>query len=133
MLIPPSLNLFKDDYVTELDLQRFKDYLFDNSQEGTQTAQTPSLDPVDSTSLMKMILKEDEANEVPLEAFPLSLLKPLQNLPPGRLPGVNLDAETRKSSLPPPFLPETQNSSGNSPKRRRIDHSSPQNVTIQHF
>ena len=89
---------------------------------------------------MDIIRKDEGGNEQDLKPLDPVLLKPLQNLPPGKLPGVSFDPS--EASVKPPtsiFNPETMRaaaaanlSAGNSPKRRRID-SSPQNVTIQHF
>jgi hypothetical protein len=134
MLLPPA-NLFRDDFLAEFDLQRFRDYLFENSGSESSVQAAVSMGPL----LMDVLMKEGgEGNEQDLEPFDPALLKPLQTLPPGKIPGIAFDPETsaHKSSQPLSIfsLPATTltSSAGNSPKRRKLD-TSQQNITIQHF
>lgn len=131
MLFPLPVNLFQDDCIRKLDLHRFRDFLFEN-----YTEQSTSSASSGGSLLMDILMKEGgESNEQDLAS---SLLKPLQYLPPGKLPGVLLDPETLKSTLPTSIFSSTSASAatptvsiGNSPKRRKIDNQ--QNITIQHF
>jgi hypothetical protein len=135
MLLPPT-NLFRDDFVTEYDLHRFRDYLFENSSyENIQMGSLGMTGPL----LMDVLMKEGgEGNEQDLEPFDPALLKPLQNLPPGKIPGITFDSEAALKITQPlsifslPAATITTSSSGNSPKRRKID-TNQQNITIQHF
>lgn len=131
MLLPPSTNLFVDDCIRELDLHRFRDFLYENTGLVASSSHEPT-----GTLLMDILMK-DEGNEQDLGPFDTDLLEPLQSLPPGKLPGINFDASA--SSLPSSIfsLPSaTSGSPGNSPKRCKIDTShqaQTQNITIQHF
>lgn len=137
MLLPPSTtNLFRDDFVTEYDLHRFRDYLYENSgNENVQVSSSGTSGPL----LMDVLMKEGgEGNEQDLEPFDPALLKPLQSLPPGKIPGILFDSEAVNKITQPlsifslPATTITTTSAGNSPKRRKID-TSQQNITIQHF
>lgn len=136
MLLPPSINLFRDDCIHELDLQRIRDFLYENTGNPSVTA-NPQESSGTSTTVLMDILRKDEGNEQELIPFSQDLLKPLQNLPPGKLPGVNFDASL--VSLPTSIFSSSSltGSPGNSPKRRKLDtaqqSSQHQNVTIQHF
>ena len=135
MLFPLPVNLFQDDCVRKLDLHRFRDFLFENYTEKSINSASSG-----GPLLMDILMKEGgEGNEQDLEPFPSTLLKPLQSLPPGKLPGVLLDPEALKSTLPTSIFSSTSTSTatptvsiGNSPKRRKIDNNQ-QNITIQHF
>ena len=138
MLLPPSVNLFLDDCIHELDLHRFRDFLYDNT--GTTTTGSSPLESSrtsNSGPLLMDILMKDEGNEQDLGPFDSDLLRPLQALPPGKLPGINLDASAHVIPTSIFSLPyAASGSSGNSPKRRKIDaslQSLHQNITIQHF
>lgn len=133
MLLP---NLFRDDFISEFDLHRFHNYLYENSGETAQTCFTGATGPL----LMDVLMKEGgEGNEQDLEPFDAALLKPLQSLPPGKLPGINFDSEAANRFNQPlsifslPATTITASSIGNSPKRRKIDTNQQQNITIQHF
>jgi len=125
--------LFLDDCIHELDLHRFRDFLYENT--GTTTSGSSHQEPT-GTLLMDILMK-DEGNEQDLEPFDSNLLRPLQALPPGKLPGISFDASA--STLPTSIfsLPSaTSGSSDNSPKRLKLDtspQSQHQNITIQHF
>lgn len=136
MLLPPT-NLFRDDFIAEYDLHRFRDYLYENSvNENVQTSSSGTTGPL----LMDVLMKEgSEGNEQDLEPFDPALLKPLQNLPPGKIPGISFDPEAaHKNNQPlsifslPATTSITTSSAGNSPKRRKID-TNQQNITIRHF
>jgi hypothetical protein len=106
-------------------LQRFRHFLFDAAADFAVDDVAPE------PALLEIVMKEDGI-EQDLLPFPQNLLKPLQNLPAGRLPGISIEAETRKSTLPSSIF-TLDASLGNSPKRRKIDHQSSQNITIKHF
>lgn len=134
MLLPPSTNLFLDDCIHELDLNRLREFLYENT-----TASLTTANPHESAGTFLMdVLMKDEGNEQDLGPFDSDLLRPLQALPPGKLPGINFDASA--FTLPTSIfsLPSATSGSspGNSPKRRKIETSPqthPQNITIQHF
>lgn len=141
MLLPPSVNAFRDDCIHELDLQRFREFLFEQCASSTVLATAA---PATSNVLLDVVMRGgEEGNEQDLEPFDQTLLKPLQSLPPGKLPGINFDLETAQkipSSIFSLSIANTgtntnvnSSSSGNSPKRRKIDPQQQQNVTIQHF
>lgn len=136
MLLPLPVNLFEDDCIRKLDLHRFRDYLFGNFTETCTSSVFPSSSS--SSLLVDILMKEGlEGNEQDLEPFPPALLKPLQSLPPGKLPGLLLDPEAFKTTLPTSIFSSTSPATliasiGNSPKRRKIDNNQ-QNITIQHF
>lgn len=131
MLLPPSTNLFLDDCINELDLHRLRDFLYENTGLTTINPQESA-----GTLLMDILLKA-EGNEQDLGPFDSELLRPLQALPPGKLPGINFDSSA--FTLPTSIfsLPSaTTGSPGNSPKRRKFDTNQQthnQNITIQHF
>ena len=138
MLLPLSTNLFTDDCIRELDLQRFREFLYENAGAAASASiQQETLGTGPTGPLLMDILMKDEGNEQDLGPFDSDLLRPLQALPPGKLPGINFD--TTVSALPTSIfsLPSIASGSpGNSPKRRKIDtaqQSQPQNITIQHF
>ena len=134
MLLPPSTNLFIDDCIHELDLHRLREFLYENT--GTCTNVLP-VQQESRTTLMDIIMK-NEGEEQDLKPFDPNFLKPLQALPPGKLPGINFDPSA--ASLPTSIFSLSSSSTsaavsgspGNSPKRRKID-TSQQNITIQHF
>lgn len=139
MLLPPT-NLFRDDFVTEFDLHRFRDYLYENS--GNENVQIGiGFSGTTGPLLMDVLMKEGgEGNEQDLEPFDSALLKPLQSLPPGKIPGITFDSEAAHKITQPlsifslPATTITTSSTGNSPKRRKIDtNQQNQNITIQHF
>lgn len=140
MLLPP-INLFRDDFVTEFDLHRFRDYLYENSGNSGNENSNIGSSGMTGPLLMDLIIKEGgEGNEQDLEPFDLALLKPLQNLPPGKIPGMTFDSEGAHKITQPlsifsfPATAITTSSTGNSPKRRKIDtNQQNQNITIQHF
>ena len=128
-----NINLFRDDCIRELDLHRFRDFLLENHVETGKSSTNSSAGPL----IMDILMKDGgEGNEQDLEPFDPALLKPLQNLPPGKLPGISFDAESQKLNLPTSIFSSIStlmaSSAGNSPKRRKVDPSQ-QNITIQHF
>lgn len=136
MLLPPSINLFRDDCVNELDLQRFREFLFATTPT---TARNGTVGKGDAPTNVLMEVVAQDGNEQDLLPFDSTLLKPLQSLPPGKLPGINFDAET-DAKLPTSIFSfdrtaNLNSSAGNSPKRRKLDQQQQQqqNFTIQHF
>lgn len=154
-MLHPSFNIFRDNCIFEFDLQRLQDYLTETHTPSSSASSTTR--PSNSSAHLMYIVREADLIEQGLEPFDPALLKPLQSLPPGKLPG-NLvsSAIYTNSDLPILFqngfagssaantntatnslLPGKQSasstdSSPNSPKKRKVD-SSQQNITIQHF
>ena len=142
------VNLFRDDCINELDLNRFRDFLFSefevvvvnnttNANNTNNTYNTNSTNTSVSNVLFEIVMRGAEGNEQDLEAFDSNLLKPLQSLPPGRLPGINFDSEAAQR-IPSSIFSTTTNTNtnssiGNSPKRRKLEQQNQQNFTIQHF
>jgi hypothetical protein len=130
MLLPPTVNLFRDDCLSELDLHRFRGFLFENAPVGV-SSNAP-------TNVLMDVVMPSDGNEQDLEPFDPAMLKPLQSLPPGKLPGINFEIATGEDKIPSSIfssnaaLSLSNASTGNSPKRRKIDPSQ-QNITIQHF
>jgi hypothetical protein len=132
MLIPPACNPFVDDCFDALDLNRFRNFINENFNEPSSTSVSTSTSMSPSSLLMDIVRRDEGANEQDLKHFHPDLLKPLQHLPPGKLPGVAFDPTTSTNSLPTSIF-SSSFASGNSPKRRKVTSSSPQNITIQHF
>lgn len=130
MLLPPC-NLFRDNCIRELNLQRLYDHVADLV---VSPSSSNTITNNNTVSLMDVV-REAELVEQGLDPFDPVMLRPVASLPPGKLPGVVSTAV----SVTPLFTDTTADTAqtgkqpaasqlGGSPKRRRVE-----NVTIQHF